>query len=36
MYVPNGMIMQNWAPIGEGAGFEFNTTMCRWRRFGTS
>ena len=27
MYVPNGMIMQNWAPIGEGAAFEFNTTM---------
>ena len=27
MYVPNGMIMQNWAPIGEGAGFEFNSTM---------
>jgi len=26
MYVPNGMIMQNWAPIGEGAAFEFNTT----------
>ena len=27
MYVPNGMIMQNWAPIGEGANFEFNSTM---------
>jgi hypothetical protein len=27
MYVPNGMIMQNWAPIGEGSTFEFNTTM---------
>ncbi len=27
MYVPNGMIMQNWAPIGEGADFEFNSTM---------
>ena len=27
MYVPNGMIMQNWAPIGEGSGYQFNTTM---------
>ena len=27
MYVPNGMIMQNWAPIGEGVGYQFNTTM---------
>ena len=27
MYVPNGMIMQHWAPIGEGTGFEFNNTM---------
>ena len=27
MYVPNGMIMQNWSPIGDGATFEFNTTM---------
>jgi Protein of unknown function (DUF1552) len=27
MYVPNGMIMQNWSPIGEGANFEFNSTM---------
>ncbi len=27
MYVPNGMIMQNWAPIGEGIGYQFNTTM---------
>jgi hypothetical protein len=27
MYVPNGMIMQNWAPIGEGTNFEFNSTM---------
>jgi hypothetical protein len=27
MYVPNGMIMQHWSPIGEGASFEFNTTM---------
>ena len=27
MYVPNGMIMQNWAPVGEGVGYQFNTTM---------
>lgn len=27
MYVPNGMIMQNWSPIGEGTAFEFNSTM---------
>jgi hypothetical protein len=27
MYVPNGMIMQHWAPIGEGATFDFNATM---------
>jgi hypothetical protein len=27
MYVPNGMIMPNWSPIGEGAAFEFNATM---------
>jgi hypothetical protein len=27
MYVPNGMIMPNWVPIGEGANFELNTTM---------
>jgi len=27
MYVPNGMIMQQWSPIGEGASFEFNSTM---------
>jgi hypothetical protein len=27
MYVPNGMIMQHWSPIGEGATFDFNTTM---------
>ncbi len=27
MYVPNGMIMQNWAPIGEGLGYQMNTTM---------
>jgi len=27
MYVPNGMIMQNWSPIGEGSNFEFNSTM---------
>jgi hypothetical protein len=27
MYVPNGMIMQNWAPIGEGSGYQMNSTM---------
>jgi hypothetical protein len=27
MYVPNGMIMQQWSPIGEGTNFEFNSTM---------
>jgi hypothetical protein len=27
MYVPNGMIMANWSPIGEGTAFEFNSTM---------
>ena len=27
MYVPNGMIMQHWSPIGEGSTFDFNTTM---------
>ena len=27
MYVPNGMIMQNWSPLGEGATFQFNSTM---------
>ena len=27
MYVPNGMIMQNWAPVGVGVGYQFNTTM---------
>jgi hypothetical protein len=27
MYVPNGMIMQSWMPIGEGSRFEFNHTM---------
>jgi hypothetical protein len=27
MYVPNGMIMQNWSPIGEGTAYEFNSTM---------
>ena len=27
MYVPNGMIMQNWAPIGEGPGYKMNSTM---------
>jgi hypothetical protein len=27
MYVPNGIISANWKPIGEGAGFQFNTSM---------
>jgi hypothetical protein len=27
VYVPNAMMMPNWTPIGEGAGFEFNKTM---------
>jgi hypothetical protein len=27
MYVPNGMIMQNWAPTGEGLGYQMNATM---------
>lgn len=27
VYVPNGIIGANWAPVGEGAGFQFNTTM---------
>ncbi len=27
VYVPNGIIEAGWAPSGEGAGFEFNTTM---------
>jgi hypothetical protein len=27
MYVPNGMIMQHWSPIGDGSTFDFNTTM---------
>jgi hypothetical protein len=27
MYVPNGMIMQNWAPIGEGLAYQMNSTM---------
>src|SRR6516225_6278368 len=27
VYVPNGIIGANWTPAGEGAGFQFNTTM---------
>ena len=27
LYVPNGIISAGWMPKGEGAGFEFNTTM---------
>jgi hypothetical protein len=27
VYVPNGIIASAWNPSGEGAGFEFNTTM---------
>jgi hypothetical protein len=27
VYVPNGIISANWLPAGEGAGFEFNSTM---------
>jgi len=27
VYVPNGIIASNWLPKGEGADFEFNTTM---------
>jgi len=27
MYVPNGIIGSNWMPKGEGAAFEFNSTM---------
>lgn len=27
VYVPNGIIGTGWAPVGEGARFEFNTTM---------
>ena len=27
VYVPNGMVMQNWTPASEGAGFEFTPTL---------
>jgi hypothetical protein len=27
VYVPNGIIESSWAPMGEGAAFEFNSTM---------
>jgi uncharacterized protein DUF1552 len=27
VYVPNGMVMQNWTPVAEGAGFEFSPIL---------
>ena len=27
LYVPNGIISAGWSPVGEGANFEFNSTM---------
>jgi hypothetical protein len=27
MYVPNGMVMQQWTPVAEGAGFELTPTL---------
>ena len=27
LYVPNGIIAAGWSPVGEGANFEFNSTM---------
>jgi len=27
VYVPNGIIMNNWTPLAEGANFEFKATM---------
>ena len=27
MYVPNGMVMEQWTPVAEGAGFEFTSTL---------
>lgn len=27
VYVPNGIIMEHWRPTGEGAGFQFGSTM---------
>lgn len=27
VYVPNGIISAGWSPLGEGANFEFNSTM---------
>ncbi len=31
MYVPNGMVMEQWTPVAEGAGFEFTSTLAPWR-----
>ena len=33
IYVPNGIIPAGWTPSGEGAGFEFNTTMAALQPF---
>ena len=27
LYVPNGIILAGWTPVGEGADFEFDSTM---------
>ena len=33
MYVPNGMVMEQWTPIAEGAGFELTSTLAPLARY---